>query len=194
LRVQEAIDAILSKLERGLSRNLHYHSIAHTRDVLARTLELAEAEGIDDPEDVDLLRTAAAYHDSGFLINNRDHERLGCKLVRAELPEYGYTDDQIDRICGMIRATKVPQKPRNIYEEIICDADLDYLGRDDFYPIGQRLFKELKAFRILETEEEWNALQIKFLNGHSYWTETNKRERAERKAAYLKELEGLVEE
>lgn len=194
MRVQEAIDAILSKLERGLSRNLHYHSIAHTRDVLARTLELAEAEGIDDPEDVDLLRTAAAYHDSGFLINNRDHERLGCKLVRAELPEYGYTDDQIDRICGMIRATKVPQKPRNIYEEIICDADLDYLGRDDFYPIGQRLFKELKAFRILETEEEWNALQIKFLNGHSYWTETNKRERAERKAAYLKELEGLVEE
>ncbi|MEM6878656.1 MAG: HD domain-containing protein [Bacteroidota bacterium] len=192
--MQEAIDAILSKLERGLSRNLHYHSIAHTRDVLARTLELAEAEGIDDPEDVDLLRTAAAYHDSGFLINNRDHERLGCKLVRAELPEYGYTDDQIDRICGMIRATKVPQKPRNIYEEIICDADLDYLGRDDFYPIGQRLFKELKAFRILETEEEWNALQIKFLNGHSYWTETNKRERAERKAAYLKELEGLVEE
>ncbi|MEL6358753.1 MAG: HD domain-containing protein, partial [Bacteroidota bacterium] len=177
--MQEAIDAILSKLERGLSRNLHYHSIAHTRDVLARTLELAEAEGIDDPEDVDLLRTAAAYHDSGFLINNRDHERLGCKLVRAELPEYGYTDDQIDRICGMIRATKVPQKPRNIYEEIICDADLDYLGRDDFYPIGQRLFKELKAFRILETEEEWNALQIKFLNGHSYWTETNKRERAE---------------
>ncbi|MEL6669215.1 MAG: HD domain-containing protein, partial [Bacteroidota bacterium] len=82
--MQEAIDAILSKLERGLSRNLHYHSIAHTRDVLARTLELAEAEGIDDPEDVDLLRTAAAYHDSGFLINNRDHERLGCKLVRAE--------------------------------------------------------------------------------------------------------------
>lgn len=194
MRVQEAIDAILSKLERGLSRNLHYHSIAHTRDVLARTLELAEAEGIDDPEDVNLLRTAAAYHDSGFLINNRDHERLGCKLVRAELPEYGYTDDQIDRICGMIRATKVPQKPRNIYEEIICDADLDYLGRDDFYPIGQRLFKELKAFRILETEEEWNALQIKFLNGHSYWTETNKRERAEKKAAYLKELEGLVEE
>ncbi|MEO0626582.1 MAG: HD domain-containing protein [Bacteroidota bacterium] len=192
--MQEAIDAILSKLERGLSRNLHYHSIAHTRDVLARTLELAEAEGIDDPEDVNLLRTAAAYHDSGFLINNRDHERLGCKLVRAELPEYGYTDDQIDRICGMIRATKVPQKPRNIYEEIICDADLDYLGRDDFYPIGQRLFKELKAFRILETEEEWNALQIKFLNGHSYWTETNKRERAEKKAAYLKELEGLVEE
>ncbi|MEM8585256.1 MAG: HD domain-containing protein [Bacteroidota bacterium] len=191
--MQAAIDAILSKLERGLSRNLHYHSIVHTRDVLARTLELARAEGIDDPEDVDLLRTAAAYHDSGFLINNRDHERLGCKLVRAELPAYGYSEEQIERICGMIRATKVPQKPRNIYEEIICDADLDYLGRDDFYPIGQRLFKELKAFRVLETEEEWNNLQIKFLNGHSYWTATNKKERAGQKAAYLKELEGIPE-
>ena len=66
MRVQAAIDAILSKLERGLSRNLHYHSIVHTRDVLARTLELARAEGIEDPEDVDLLRTDAAYHDSGF--------------------------------------------------------------------------------------------------------------------------------
>lgn len=157
--------------------------------MLARTVELAELEDITDPEDLDLLRTAAAYHDSGFLINNRDHERLGCKLARAELPAYDYTEEQIERICGMIRATKVPQKPRNHLEQIICDADLDYLGRDDFYPIGRLLFRELKAFRLLETEAEWNALQIKFLKAHSYWTETNKKVRAGRKEAYLEALE-----
>lgn len=190
MRVQAAIDAILLRLERDLSRNLYYHSVSHTRDVLARTEALAKSEGITEPESLDLLRTAAAYHDSGFLINNRDHERLGCKLVRAELPAYGFTSEQIERICGMIRATKVPQKPRNHLEQIICDADLDYLGRDDFYAIGRRLFKELKAFRLLETEAEWNDLQIKFLRAHSYWTATNKQERAEKKAGHLVELEG----
>ena len=63
----------------------------------------------------------------------------------------------------MIMATKIPQSPRNGLEEIICDADLDYLGRDDFYEIGATLFEELKAYNVLQNEREWNRIQVKFL-------------------------------
>ena len=188
MRYQAAIDAILDRLSQDLPRNLHYHSIEHTLDVLERAKQLAAAEGITAEEDLILIQVAASYHDAGFLINNRDHERLGCKLVRQELPDYGFNDNQIKAICGMIRATKVPQQPRNLMEEIICDADLDYLGRDDFYSIGGRLFRELKAFRILQTTEQWNQIQIKFLRAHAYWTTTNQQLREAKKQARLAEL------
>lgn len=192
MRYQAAMEAVLKRLRKELPRNLYYHSIEHTRDVLTRVEELAKAEDISE-RDIQLLRVAACYHDAGFLINNRDHERLGCKIVRAELPQYDFSSEDIEQICGMIRATKVPQNPRTKLQKILCDADLDYLGRKDFYRIGQRLFRELKAYRILNTEAEWNRLQIKFLRRHQYWTETNKLLRRPEKLARLAELEAKWE-
>ncbi len=187
MRYQAAIEAMLERLRKDLPRNLFYHGIEHTLDVIDRVTSLGKAEGVYGKE-LELLRVAAAYHDAGFLINNRDHERLGCKLVRAELPDFGFTPQAIEAICGMIRATKIPQSPRNHLQEIICDADLDYLGRSDFYVIGKRLFKELAAYRILSTEEEWNQLQIRFLRSHQYWTKTNQELRAPQKSIFLQEL------
>ncbi|MEM9835513.1 MAG: HD domain-containing protein [Bacteroidota bacterium] len=187
MRQEAAIEAILARLRDDLPRNLFYHSVDHTLDVLDRVESLGRSEGVGE-SDLVLLRVAACYHDAGFLINNRDHERLGCKIVRTELPKYDFSPLHIETICGMIRATKVPQSPRNHLQEIICDAELDYLGRPDFYVIGERLYRELKAFRILDSVESWNQLQIKFLRGHRYWTKTNIRERKPGKDAHLAEL------
>lgn len=181
------MDAILARLRKDLPKNLFYHAVDHTLDVLDRVESLGKAEGVEE-EDLALLKVAACYHDAGFLINNRDHERLGCKIVKSELPQYGYSEEAIKAICGMIRATKIPQSPRNHLQEIICDADLDYLGRSDFYRIGNLLYKELKAYRVLETEEAWNKLQIGFLSNHKYWTATNRLEREAEKQARLAEL------
>lgn len=169
---QAAIAQILKRLEDGLPAKLSYHSYAHTLDVLDRVVSLGRAEG-GSKEELRLLEVAAAYHDAGFLISNRDHERLGCRMVMKDLPSLGFPPTAIDQIRGMIMATKVPQQAQNQLERIICDADLDYLGRDDFYTIGERLFQELKAYQLLETEEQWNHLQIKFLSNHTYWTATN---------------------
>lgn len=169
---QAAIDQILKRLEENLPAKLSYHSYAHTLDVLDRVGSLGQAEGAKE-EEIRLLEVAAAYHDAGFLISNRDHERLGCGMLRKDLPALGFSVDAIEQICGMIMATKVPQHAQTKLEQIICDADLDYLGRDDFYIIGELLFQELKAYHLLETEEQWNHLQIKFLSNHTYWTATN---------------------
>jgi uncharacterized protein len=182
---------ILDRLERELPRRLTYHGIHHTLDVVAATQELARLEGVPETE-LPLLLTAALFHDSGFLINNRKHEKLGCRIVRQQLPAFDYAPEEIDRICRMIRATKIPQAPKSHLAAILCDADLDYLGRNDFYEIGQTLFEELRTYRILKTESEWNRLQVKFLSAHVYHTDTNRRRRDPVKRQHLDELRELV--
>lgn len=182
---------ILDKLERELSGDLHYHGLHHTLDVLHTTEELCRIERIS-PYETMLLKTAALFHDSGFAISNREHEELSCRLVRENLPRYDYTPGDIEAICGMIMATKIPQSPQNYLEAILCDADLDYLGRDDFYTIGATLFEELKAYNVLQEEKAWNRLQVSFLEKHVFFTSTNQRRRNQKKLGYLHELKRLV--
>lgn len=182
---------ILDKLERELSDVLTYHGLHHTLDVLHVAEELCYLEKISPYETI-LVKTAALFHDSGFTVSGNEHERLGCQLAKLHLPVYGYTPSEIRRICGMIMATKIPQSPNNELEQILCDADLDYLGRDDFYDIGNTLFEELRANEVLQTEEAWNKLQVKFLSAHQFFTNTAKKRRAIRKKSYLNELKRLV--
>ncbi len=183
---------ILDKLQRELSDRLFYHGLHHTHDVLAVTEELCNLETVTPYESI-LLKTAALFHDSGFTINNREHEHLGCEIAREYLPRFGYSHAEIERICGMIMATKIPQTPHNFLEAILCDADLDYLGREDFYPIGNTLFAELQAYDVLQSEESWNRLQVSFLESHRFFTDTNRERRGPLKQAYLEELKELVE-
>lgn len=182
---------ILEKLDSELPAQLTYHGVHHTLDVLAITKELCYLENITAYDTI-LLKTAALFHDSGFVISNVEHEKKGCRIARQFLPDFGYSPAEIEQVCGMIMATKIPQSPQNFLEEIICDADLDYLGREDFYDIGATLFSELRAYDILDTEQEWNLIQVKFLENHTFFTATNRLRRAPKKAAYLDELRGLV--
>jgi len=89
-------------------------------------------------------------------------------------------------------ATRIPQSPANLLESILCDADLDYLGRDDFKKIGQTLFEEFTEYSILQDEQAWNKLQVSFLSSHQYHTETNRTLREPVKRRYLEELKALV--
>ncbi|MCB9275727.1 MAG: HD domain-containing protein [Lewinellaceae bacterium] len=182
---------ILDKLERELSDKLYYHGVHHTLDVLYTIEELCYLERVSPYEEL-LLKTAALFHDSGFIISNKEHEQLSCQIAHENLPRYGYTAVEIGRISSMIMATRIPQSPKNFLETLLCDADLDYLGRDDFYDIGSTLFKELKAYDILQSEEAWNRVQVSFLESHSFFTQTNKRRRAAKKQRYLEELKEVV--
>jgi len=172
MNVPAAEEFIVNELRRGLSPTLYYHGLHHTLDVAAVALELAAAEGVTDPQGLALLRTAALYHDAGFLRSYQGHEDEGCELARATLPDFGFSVAQIEQICGLIAATKYPQQPHNHLEEILCDADLDYLGRPDFVPISTSLFDELLARQLIADEHAWFQLQARFLTGHHFWTRT----------------------
>lgn len=183
---------ILAKLREELSDQLHYHGVHHTLDVLQMASDICESEGIGG-RNLMLVKTAALFHDSGFVKNKHaGHEAEGCLMVREYLPNFGYTAADIDTICGMIMATKIPQSPQNILEEILCDADLDYLGREDFFSIGNTLFEELQAYHILNDEQAWNRLQVNFLTAHKFHTITNRTVREPVKLRYLEDLKDLV--
>ncbi|MDX2135806.1 MAG: HD domain-containing protein [Saprospiraceae bacterium] len=179
---------IVNRLSKELSGQLHYHGLHHTLDVLRMATVLCESEGIFG-KDVLLIKTAALFHDAGFVTNvHAGHEAEGCRIVQSVLPDFGYTQADIDQIKGMIMATKIPQTPNNLLEEIICDADLDYLGRADYYTISNSLFEELKAYNILHDERAWSQLQITFLDNHHFHTRTNVAHREPVKKMFLKKL------
>ena len=188
---QAAQEHIHHRLRTELDPAYAYHSLAHTEDVVAATREIAELEGVSKHE-TDLLVTAAWYHDCGFIIGSQDHEISGCEIVRTTLPTFDFTESDIEAICGMIMATKIPQSPTNRLEEILADADLDYLGRNDFGEIGDRLFTELSNYHILSDRLTWDRIQISFLQKHTYFTETNIERRRPRKLQHLHELEHRV--
>lgn len=183
---------IMQRIEAELPRNLYYHCYEHVQDVYCSAMNLAEMEGVVGNE-LTLLKTAVLFHDSGFIKGMNNHEEVGCGIARETLPEYGYTEDQINAICGMIMATRIPQSPKNKLEEIICDADLDYLGRDDFWTIAPNLFRELRELGLLDSEQDWNRLQLKFLSGHRYFTVSAKGLRQAKKEAHLNKIKSIVE-
>jgi predicted metal-dependent HD superfamily phosphohydrolase len=182
---------IFEKISRELPSNLSYHGVHHTLDVLAAAMRIAAAVGLDE-EEVKLLRVAVYFHDAGFISTYKGHEEVGCQMAKQVLPSFGFDDQMIEQICGMIMATRLPQQPKTVAEQVIADADLDYLGRDDFYPIGETLFHEFRIYLGVSDEQEWNRIQINFLRSHSYHTQYVQELRSTAKAERLKELEALV--
>lgn len=153
-----------------LSPQLTYHSLWHTlNDVLPAVERLMALEHISGVDAL-LLRTAAIYHDIGFVVRSADHEALSAQIAGEVLPRFGYTPGQVDRIRGMILATRLPQSPQNVLEQIIADADLDVLGRDDFWARNQALRAECEMVGKTKTDAEWCACQLGFMQSHRYFT------------------------
>jgi uncharacterized protein len=185
-------DYMLAKLEREIPEEFSYHSLEHTLDVLKVTEELCNQEAVS-AKDAILLKTAALFHDAGFIISMENHEQFGCDLAWGILPRFEYPRESIQQITQMIQATKVPQSPQNKLEAILCDADLDYLGREDFHKTGRRLFDELRTLGRVQDEEEWNRMQVDFLEKHRYFTPTNIRRRTWKKNEHLRLLREIVD-
>lgn len=191
MKFKQAGQFILNKLSKELPKYLSYHSVEHIKDVYDAADKLCRAEGVSDYE-TKLVLTAAWYHDAGFLKGAKDHEEESCGIAKEVLPDFGYKPEEIERICGMIMATKIPQTPKDHLEEILADADLDYLGRDDFFTIGNKLFTELSVFGFLTTEEEWNKLQVRFLENHHFFTPTALAWRKENKEQHLEQIKAKL--
>jgi len=190
---QRAETYVLEQLRQQLSPTLYYHGLHHTLDVLAQAESLAAAEGITEPEQLALLRTAALYHDVGFLSAYKGHEEVGCDTAQRVLPGFGYSPAQIERICRLIMATQLPQSPGDdALAQILCDADLDYLGRPDFWPISNSLRDELLARQMIADEPAWQQLQLQFLTAHHYWTRTATTRREAEKQARIEEVKEKV--
>jgi len=186
-------EIILDKLEKELPKHLFYHNFKHTIDVINQAELIGYGEGVDD-EAILLLKTAALFHDAGHIVGYDEHEYNGTQLARKYLPNYKYTDEQIEKICELIMATKLPPNPQNLLESIMCDSDLDYLGRSDFIPVSNTLYKEMKEQNKIGSLNDWNKLQVKFLTNHQFFTKTAISLREVNKQMQIERIKKLIEE
>lgn len=170
MNFETAKNYILHKLQKELDPRLTYHSIGHTLDVLESAERIAEMENIPAHE-TELLSLACLYHDSGMLITYRGHEEASIHIVKETLPGFGYSPGDIDLVNQMIQSTKLPQSATAHLNKILCDADLDYLGRNDYHMIAHRLKYEWEVLDIKTTTlTEWYQIQKEFLSNHRYFT------------------------
>ena len=186
-------EIILDKLEKELPDYLYYHNVKHTVDVVTEVELIGWGEGCSD-EEILLLKTAGLFHDAGHTIAYDNHEYYGTEIAKEMLPKYNYTEEQIEKICSIIMATRLPPKPTNLLENIICDSDLDYLGRSDFIPVSNTLYEELKAQNKMGSLNDWNKIQVKFISGHQYFTQTARSLREVNKQLQIDRIQSLITE
>jgi uncharacterized protein len=190
---ESARQYVLRILEQDLPSGVLYHSLDHTRgDVVPAVERLAQLEGISDT-DLLLVRTAAFFHDIGFIYRSEEHEAAGAKMIGEVLPGFGYSQSQIESIQKMIMATRLPQSPHTLLEKIIADADLDVLGRDDFFIRNKALRNELAGRGITVSDEQWYKSQLNFLKNHRYWTKAARKLRNKRKRANILMMQQLLD-
>jgi uncharacterized protein len=178
---------VIGLLKTKLPFFYYYHNYEHTLYVLDKAIEIGQQESCT-PSEIELLRAAALWHDAGCINKYAGHEKESCLLAQQYMPAYGYSADDIAKVCGMIRATKIPQSPKNKLEEIIADADLEYLGTDSAASTANKLFKELQHLNPSLTKAEWDRMQISFLQKHHYFTWYCKENREPVKLKYLNKL------
>ena len=192
MQYEEVFVFLMNKLETGLPAYMTYHNAHHTKSVITAAEYLAKAENVTG-DDLILLKTAALFHDSGFLQHHNDHEELSCKIAKKILPDYDYSPDQVEKICAIILATKIPQNPADKLGEILCDADLFYLGGNQYESNADKLFTEYKKTGALKSKTEWQLKQLEFLSGHHYFTASAIREREPQKQVYQRDLKVKIE-
>ena len=108
------------------------------------------------------------------------------------LPRYGFSPEQINRVTGMILATELPQTPLSEEEALLCDADLDSLGREDFIATSKALWQERKACGMDIPLQTWLENQLRFLTDHRYFTPAARALRDEGKRRNIELLESLI--
>jgi adenylate cyclase len=185
-------EMMLNKMEKELPPHLYYHNTKHTIDVVTQAELIGLGEGVND-EELLILKTAALLHDTGHILGYDDHERFSTLIAREILPDFYYTQNQIGKICDLIMATQMPPKPKDKLEAIMCDADLDYLGRSDMIPVSTLLFRELKEQNKIASWNEWNRLQIKFISNHQYFTKTAMSLREVNKQKQIERIKKLLD-
>ncbi|MGQ1788271.1 MULTISPECIES: adenylate/guanylate cyclase domain-containing protein [unclassified Saccharicrinis] len=191
IRYNDLEDAVLGQMRMELSSALKYHNIKHTIDVCTQVEVLGRAEGLNNKELL-LVKTAALFHDTGYMVNPMRHEVQSVRIAKEILPHYFYNKNEIDIICQLIMATESDAEPTKLMEKIIKDADLDYLGRADFIPLSEKLWEELCNYNGKISQKEWNMKQHAFLSKHVYYTNTAKKLRQVNKEIQMKKIEGLL--
>ncbi|MFZ1327903.1 MAG: Pycsar system effector family protein [Chitinophagaceae bacterium] len=189
LTLQEAQALVADLLTNKLSKNIKFHTLQHTQEVVAACQSLADYHQLPEDDRFALI-LAAWFHDTGYTGGEaKDHEALSIKLATDFLTIHSASTEVRDKVIGCINATRIPQSPDNIIEKIICDADLFHLGTDDFKEKSRLLREEIIEFGEQDLPKKvWRRTNIRFLEGHKYFTPYGKEKLQPIKDQHLAEL------
>lgn len=188
----QAIEYALERLRNELPPTLSYHNSKHTEhDVLPAARRLGQLAGLSKTEQ-GLLEISAAYHDIGQIYTSHGHEAVSIKIMAEALPRFGFAPPDIERVTALIMATRMPQSPKNELEQLLADADMDGLGRDDFLETSMALWRENAALGRPQSWTQWLETQIRFLRSHRYFSAPTRALREEGKQRNIAMVEGLL--
>jgi uncharacterized protein len=185
------LDPICNRLMHEIPAEYKYHSLRHTLDVVEEAVRIGQSEGLSE-YDLMLVRVAALFHDTGYIRQRKEHEEAGCTIFLEYAATWDLTQEEKDAVVGCIRATRIPQSPANLMERVVCDADLDYLGREDFEMIGELLFEELTKCGEIESRQQWNETQVRFLSKQTYHTRYSNTHRAAQLQVNLEHVKQMI--
>lgn len=187
---QQAIEAARHLLNRGRIRELPFHNYSHTAGVVKAARYIGQQESLS-LKDWEVLLIAAWFHDTGLSIRHEQHESLSQEIAEAHLTQFNYPADQLKRVLDCIAATQMPQTPKTLIEQVLCDADLFHLSQPAFFDLLPRLRQEwLLVWGESYPDEVWKEKNIQFLQSHHYFTTIGKSELA---AAKQQNLIRLIE-
>lgn len=152
-----------------------YHDINHTKEVVQSAVEIGVGEKLSEDE-LEMIQIAAWFHDVGYIEKTDGHEKVSIEYAREFLSEVKYPAGKIEIIIGAILATKVPQRPSNKFEKILCDADLFHLGKEIFFDRNNKYrveYENYLGYKI--SERDWLIKTIDFVKNHNFKTEYAKR-------------------
>ncbi|RZL18664.1 MAG: phosphohydrolase [Pedobacter sp.] len=166
-----------------------YHNLDHTEHVVENAVKLANHYQLSD-QDFFIVLSASWFHDIGYLFSKTDHEAKGSELCIEFLKDKGLNSDVMEKITGCIMATKMPQSPTGLLQEIVCDADLFHLGTASFNDRNKLMRQEAQAFSIEKIDKDlWREKTIGLLHKHHFHTDYSKELLNQKKAENLAQLE-----
>lgn len=189
LILQDARTQVTDLLTHKLSKDIRFHSLQHTQEVVAACEKLAESIQLPD-NDRFTLAIAAWFHDTGYTSGNaKDHETVSIELATEFLVAHDASEELKSKVIGCINATRIPQSPKAPLEMVICDADLFHLGTDAFKEKSRLLREEFREFSGKDiSKKDWREINIKFLETHQYFTAYGKEKLQPGKEIHLAEL------
>ncbi|PHN05571.1 Pycsar system effector family protein [Flavilitoribacter nigricans] len=187
--ILEAAEAYVEKhFEERIPEEYVYHDLLHTKYVVEATLEIAEGYELTEKEQ-EIIQLAGWFHDSGYDKGGKNHEQRGSDYAVDFLRQHQYPEADIEKVSQCILATKWPQYPENLLEEIVCDADLSHLGNAWYWDRCGKVRQELYLIhgKVL-SEQEWVDSELQFITNHHYHTEVARDLFDKRKEKHIRQL------
>ncbi len=158
--------------EKNISRQLPYHNKVHTENVVAAVTKIGNHYQLNE-HDFFVVTEAAWFHDMGYYLGEPlGHERHGAQMAEGFLKENGVDEATIEQVKACIMATQMPQRPTNLLEQIVCDADLFHLGTDNFPELNKQMRKEAEEKKSKDIDKkDWRRGTIQLLQSHHFHTD-----------------------